>query len=185
MTFDELVAKCKSLRGIHERAEAQFFVILREAEVAYEQVWKEAGCSTFDQFLMSNHLCEPKRYRFFAIGLSRVGVDEAISNGAPWTVQRGRMDSEPREALEAFSERARAFVELEGVAPSDQTVRGWKAETTSKNALEHRTIQRVDELHRLREENKRLKADLAAAKKRIDELEGKGKEKRGKGPCAP
>ena len=183
MTFEELIAECKRLRGLHERAEAAFFVFLRTAEVEHADVWREAGCSTFDQFLTSNHLCEPGRYRFFAIGMSRVGVDEAIQNGAPWTIQRGKMDSEAPASLAAFTERARAFVALEGVAPSEQTVRTWKAETTSKNALEHRTIQRVDELSRLREENKRLKSELAAAHMRIAKLEEK-KTRQGKSKAA-
>lgn len=170
MTYEELVLECKRLRGIHERAEAEFFLFLIRAERELAEVWREAGCSDFAQFLRSNHLADTDRYRFFVIGTDRVGAAVAVRNGAPWTVERGRADNAPPEVLEAFAARASAFVETEGVAPAEQTVTGWRKEIVS-GAKPHNTIRRVDELAKLREENKRLKAELSAAKKRIVALE--------------
>ena len=172
MTYEKLVAECKRLRGLHERAEAEFFAFLVSAETDHAEIWKEAGCSDFEQFLRSNHLADTDRYRFFAIGLSRVGVQEAVTNGAPWTIQRGKLDQAPPKAIEEFTARARAFVETEGVAPSDQAVREWRSQAVAGHD-KHATIRRVDELSRLREENAKLKAELSAARRRIAELEGR------------
>ena len=170
MTYEQLVSECKRLRGRHERAEAEFYVFLMTAEREHSEVWQEAGCADFKQFLRSNHLCDTDKYRFFAIGVDRAGLDEALANGAPWTIERGRMDQAAPKAIEEFTNRARAFVETESVAPSEQTVREWRSQVAAR-ANEHATVRRVDELNRLREENKHLKAELKAAKARIAELE--------------
>jgi hypothetical protein len=172
MTYEHLIDECKRLRGRHQRAEAEFFVFLMSAEREHAAVWRDAGCVTFEQFLKSNHLCDPSRYRFFAIGVDRVGVGEALANGAFWTIERGRMDqATPPIAIQEFTARAHAFVETEGFAPSEQAVREWRSQVVA-SGKDHATVRKVNALARLREENKRLSAELKVAKTRITELEG-------------
>ena len=128
MTYEELVEKCKKLRGRHERAEAEYFVFLVEVETTMSDTWKGAGCATFDQFLRSNHLADSDRYRFFQIGLNQVGLSDALNNGVAWTTARGRINGASKDALEEFSARAKAFVEVENLAPAEQTVSEWARE---------------------------------------------------------
>lgn len=179
MTYNELVTQCKALRAAHERAEAQFLLFLMRAELECCEVWREAGCTDFDQFIRSNHLCEVQRYRFFAVGIERSSVDDALSNGAHWTVTLGMAPRPTSDFVEGFKARAVAFVATERVAPSEQTVRQWRAEL-SVPTREHGTIRKASELDRLREENRRLTAELTAAKARIAELEGQGRTKKHK-----
>lgn len=173
MTYEQLVEKCKELRLRAERSEAEFFIFLMMAEVDHADIWREAGCSDFDQFLYSNHLCKPSRYRLFVAGCNHTGVDAARTNGAAWTIEAGRMRQPTPEILEEFNNRAQAFVETTGTAPSEETSANWRRELDKPSADEHSTIRKASELHRLRAENAQLRADLASAKKRIGELEAK------------
>ncbi len=170
MTYEEMVAECKKMRSRHERAEAEFFLFLMKVDAEMSNVWREAGCSNFDQFLRSNHLTKPERYRAFALGVSKVGADAALANGAPWTMSAGSLSVTTPEALKSFAARATAFIEVENVAPSEEAVRQWRAELDTR-ATPPVGITRASELLRLREENKALRAKLAAAEKRIKELE--------------
>ena len=171
MTYEQLVAECKRLRGVSERAEAEFFAFLMRADREYEDVWRGNGCVSFRQFMTSNHLRDPDRYLFFAKGVDNVGLDAALANGAPWTIEIGRaaVKDQPM-VIEGLVERAAAFVETERVAPARMTVESWSRELLAPER-QHQTIQKADELHRLRAENQKLKAELAAAKARIAELE--------------
>lgn len=172
MNYEELIAECKRLRREAERAEATFLAFLMKCEKSYEEVWRGAGCETFDQFIRSNDLCKPDRYLLFAVGVGRVGLQAALANGAHWTIQAGRMRDPSDEILEAFQERATDFVSVHGVAPSNETAREWAAEL--QPARENTAGQaRASELRRLRAENARLRAELKAANARIEELEGK------------
>lgn len=172
MTYEHLVEECKRLRLRSEMAEAEFFAFLMVAERQHQSIWAEAGCTTFEQFLTSNHLCKPDRYRFFAIGVDRVGLDAALANGAYWTICAGRMPEPSKSDLQKFDDRAKAFVQLERTLPSEEAVRQWAAEIAGRET-EPRKIVQVGELERLREENRILHAKLAAAEKRIAELEGR------------
>lgn len=176
MTYEQLIEECKRMRARHERAEAEFFLFLMKVDVEHTETWREAGCSDFDQFLRSNHLGKPDRYRAFAAGVAKVGVEAALSNGAPWTMSAGVLAATTPEALPAFSARAEAFVASESVAPSEEAVRQWRAELDTR-ASPPAGISRASELVRLREENKVLRAKLAAAEARIAELTGATKKK--------
>jgi len=172
MDYEKLVSECKRLRLKSERAEAEFFAFLMVAERDHEGVWRGGGCDTFEQFLTSNHLCKQERYRFFAIGVDRVTLGAALANGAYWTIQAGKMHEPSKAALRDFGERARAFVELEKTAPSEEAARQWAAEITSRGRDPQKLAQ-VSELHRLRAENQELRAKLRASEKRVAELEAK------------
>lgn len=172
MTYENLVEECKRLRLLAERSEAEFLVFLMRAEREHEEIWKGGGCDTFEQFISSNHLIEPGRYRFFAIGVDRSSVDKAIEHGAHWTIQLGRMAKPSAGDVKRFSARAAAFVELEHVLPSEQAVRQWAAET-SANGREPQLIRQVGELAHLRAENQELRAKLRAAEREIETLKKK------------
>lgn len=170
MTYEELVAECKRLRGTAERAEAEFLIFLMLVEREHSEVWSEAGCDTFEQFIKSNTLCEFGRYRMFSIGVDRVGVDAARINGAHWTIAAGKEPAPSEKALKEFAARASAFVEVNGVAPSEQASRTWRAEVFGRTGKEHATVRKVDELHRLRAENDALRAENNALKKQLKAL---------------
>ena len=169
MTYENLVSECKRLRLRAEKSEAEYMIFLMRAEREHEDVWKGGGCDTFEQFISSNHLLEPGRYRFFAIGVDRSSVDKALDHGAHWTIQLGRMPKPSVGDVKRFSERAAAFVELERVLPSEQAVRQWAAET-SANGREPQQIRQVGELAHLRAENQELRAKLRAAEREIETL---------------
>ena len=177
MTYEQLVTECKRLRVETERAEVQFFLFLVKVEKEHADVWREAGCADFDQFLKSNHLTKPERYRFFLRGLDSVGEKMALENGVPWTISAGMLMLTTPEAMPSFEARAAAFVASERAAPSEEAVRQWRAEVDTR-AAPPVGITRATELMRLREENKKLRADLAAAQARIAELEGNAKLKK-------
>lgn len=171
MTIEELIEKCKQMRAKAERAAAAFFLWLREVETRdeYVEVWKDAGISTFRQFINFGKLCEPWRYEAFVRGLDRIGADEALRLGAHLTIEAGRTRDE--SALPELQKRASAFLETEHVAPSAQTVERWRRELDKPQRQKHTTIRRVDKIAQLEAENKRLKADLRAAEKKIAQLE--------------
>ena len=168
----EIIAEAKRLRVEYENAEARFFGFLMEVERDRAHVWKAAGCADYEQFLRSYHLVDPSRYRFFAMGADQVGIDLAVEHGAHWTVQRGKMSAAnaPKKAIREFEERARAFVEVEKVAPSEQAVREWKNEVLASDRV-HSVVRKQDRLHQLESENASLRRELAAAKKKIALLE--------------
>jgi len=170
MSYDDLVEECKRLRLASEMSEAKFFAFLMVAEREHAEIWQGAGCDTFEQFLTSNHLCKPERYRFFAIGVDRVGLDAALASGAYWTIQAGKMHEPTKQALKAFGERAAAFLEVEKTAPSEEASRQWAAEVSARGR-EPQKIAQVSELHRLRAENQELRHKLKLADKRVLELE--------------
>ena len=173
-----MVEECKRLRLQSEKAEASFFAFLMVAEREHAEVWQGGGCAEFKQFLTSNHLAKPDRYRFFAMGVDRVGLDTALAHGAHWTIQAGMMPAPTKKALSDFTQRAAAFVEMEHTAPAEETVRAWARELAA-NGREPQRVQQVSELHRLRAENRELRAKLQAAEKRIAELE-RSKKKAGR-----
>lgn len=146
------------------------------AETEYEEVWRDAGCESFDQFLSSNHLAKVDRYRSFRLGVERSSLTEALNHGASWTMALGHMASPSAKVTEEFTARAVAFLETEHVAPTEETVREWRAQVQGSQK-KHATIRKVDELNRLRAENATLKAENAALKKRIADLEDKSKKK--------
>lgn len=139
-------------------------------EREHEEIWKAAGCSDYIMFLRSNHLCKPDRYRDFARGVDRVGLDTALTNGAHWTIAAGQPEELSADAQAAFTRRAAAFVTTEGMAPTEETVREWKAQIVS-DGKDHLTLRRADRLAKLQAENEQLKAENAALKKRVQELE--------------
>lgn len=197
MSYEKLVEECKRLRLKGERAVAEFFAFLMIAEREHAEIWQGGGCETFEQFLNSNHLCDSSRYRFFAIGVDRVGLEVALENGAHWTIQAGRMIEPTKKALEDFGARARAFVETEKTAPSEKAVREWAAQINA-NGREPQKIKQVSELHRLRavvqeqqgatrivekqktelerlrEENQRLRAENLDLKAKLKAAEKRG-----------
>lgn len=172
MTYESLVNECKRLRTVHERAEVQLFLFLVKVESEYRDVWMNAGCDSFDQFLRSNHLPKPDRYKLFAHGLARCGVDDALAHDVGWVMMVG-MRPIDNTTLESLRERATAFREVEKTAPSEETSKMWRAELEPRSKPPE-VISRATELMRLREENKKLRADLAAAYVRIVDLERKG-----------
>jgi hypothetical protein len=172
MSYEQLVEECKRLRLKSEKAEAEFFAFLMVAEREHAEVWQGGGCADFQQFLASNHLADGRRYRFFAIGVDRVGLDTAIAHGAHWTIQAGMLPDPSPKVLRDFTERARAFVEMEHTAPAEQTVRTWAAEAVA-SGRDPKRVQQVSELHRLRAENQELRAKLRAAEKRAADAEAK------------
>jgi hypothetical protein len=171
MSYEKLVEECKRLRLKSERAEAEFFIFLLLAEQEQKEIWQGGGCDTFEQFLASNHLCRPDRYRFFAIGVERTSAETALANGAHWTIQAGRMPVPSKKALTDFSDRAAAFIEIENTAPSEEAVRQWAAEVNANGRQPGKIVQ-VGELHRLRAENQELRLKLRVAEQRIAVLEG-------------
>ncbi len=186
MNYEELVEQCKQFRAKAERAEAEFLAFLMLAEGAHDDVWKGAGCATFEQFLRSNHLCRPERYSAFVRGVDRVGKADALVNGAAWTIEASKFGDEHLAAIEQFSARATAFVETEKVAPSEETVREWRAQI-EQSTKEHSTVRRASELHRLRAENQKLRAELKSAQSLIVTLQGKleARGKKGAGGLQP
>lgn len=171
MTYEELINECRRLRLAHEQGEARFFVFLMEAESKHREVWSAFGHATFDTFLRSNHLVDTDRYAAFVRGVEKSSVSQAMSVGAPATIQLGRIRSANPDVSAEFIRRAEAFVSTENVVPSDQTAALWRRHLDAPEQ-EHRTIRKASELDRLRGENHRLKLELATAHKRIAELEG-------------
>lgn len=170
MTYEELVDECKRLRAAAEAAEGEFFRFLMRVERDHESVWREAGCSTFEQFLRSNNLVKVDRYALFVKGTERIGETNA-AKCVHSTIFIGRQpDPKPKQVAE-YIKRVDAFREVHRTAPSEEAAREWSKEVFRRPAEAHKTIRRVDELHRLREENKTLRSQLAAAHARIAELE--------------
>jgi len=172
MTYERLVEECKALRHKSEQSEAEFFLFLLVAERNHAEVWQGGGCETFDQFLASNHLCRYERYRFFSLGVDRTSAEMALANGAHWTIQAGKMVEPDKAVLDKFAARAIAFVEIEHVKPSEESVRQWAAEGNA-NGREPQKNRQVSEMARLRAENQDLKMKLRAAEREIMQLRSK------------
>lgn len=170
MTYETLLAECQRLRTEYEQGEARFFVFLMRAETEYQEVWKEFGHATFDTFLRSNHLCDVDRYTAFVRGVERSSVEKALHVGAATTISVGRLRTQSPEAAQEILRRADAFIATERVAPAEQTATEWRKDVERPDRA-HVTIRRADELTKLREENRRLKVELKAAQRRIQELE--------------
>ena len=168
-TYENLVTECKRLRHAAETSEAKFFLFLVSVERDYEEVWRAAGCDTFEQFVISNHLCKPDRYRLFVGGLDRTSADQALAHGAYWVIQAGKMRGPSADAMSEYATRATAFAELEHTSPSEETCRQWATELGAKPEMSG-VVRRVSELHRLRAENAELRAKLRAAERELATL---------------
>lgn len=172
-TYERLVEECKRLRTLVDKTEVSLFVFLMKAEREYESVWRDAGCASFAHFLQSNCLPRFDRYRFFAMGVDRVGLDAAQTYGVHWTCAAGRMDKPSKAALADFIKRAAAFLLKNHVAPSEESVRVWAAEVSPARDDEPKVVREASELARLRARVQELEAKLAAAEKTIAELKRK------------
>jgi hypothetical protein len=170
MTYEDLVEKCKELRRDAERAEVRYFLFLVACEREHSDVWKGGGCSTFEQFMRSNHLPEYDRYLAFRDGLDKRGVDAALQVGVPIMTKVGRLRDELGDTL---IRRALDFVKVEGVAPKDETVDGWARALPKEDAPGARTANRAAEIDRLREENRILKAECKTLRKENEDLKAK------------
>lgn len=188
MGYEQLVAECKRLRSEAERSEARFLAFLIVAEREYAPEWGSAGAADFEQFLRSNSLCDTDRYRLFRDGADKVGVDVAIQYGAHWAMQVGKMRDSKTSVISEFADRAAKFQEVNAVSPSEQVVTGWRQEleaaeraVAGESPKRVRAQLQVDELHKLRAENEKLKASLRAAERRVTQLESELAEVRRKG----
>lgn len=171
MTYEELVAECKRFRHEAEQLEARFFVFLMKCEKEHADVWRGAGCATFEQFIRSNNLCQNEsRYLAFRDGCAKCGVDMAVEHGVHWTIALGKLREEMPEEMVA---RAQAFVQIHHTAPSEQQVRDWVRDLPKDKPVADVNIRRVDELAKLREENRLLRAELSNAKREIAMLQKK------------
>jgi hypothetical protein len=169
MTYEELVETAKTLRLKSERAEAEFFAFLLRAEEDAEDVWREAGCSTFEQFVRSNQLCEFDRYANFARGVERTSIEQALANGAHWTMQVGKMHDPTKGVIEQFAAKARAFLEVHNVAPAEKTVQSW-AKELSTPAGSTGAIRQVGELSQLRARVQELESEARRLRKENEKL---------------
>jgi hypothetical protein len=169
MTYEELVETAKALRLKSERAEAEFFAFLLRAEADAGDVWREAGCATFEQFVRSNQLCEFDRYANFARGVERTSLEDALANGAHWAMQVGKMHEPSKGLLAQFSEKASAFLEVHNVAPSEKTVQSWARELAQPPGPTG-AIRQVSELAQLRAKVQVLEAEARKLRKENERL---------------
>jgi hypothetical protein len=158
MNYEQLVERCKELRARHERARSEFFLFLMQVESEHEETWKAAGVESFDQFVECHKLCQVHLYRLFVAGCNREGSEKALTNGAAWTIEMGRLRQPTPELSKEMGKRADSFIEVNHVPPSEQTVERWRLELDKAPASEHGTVRKASELHRLRAENQMLLA---------------------------
>lgn len=168
--YDALVAECKKLRAKAEVAGAEFFLFLMRTEAEKMDLLQEFGCETIDFFINSNHLCKVDRYHLFKRGVERTSVEDALKYGASWTMANGH-DAVSDQVTQALRQRAEEFVETMKVAPSEETVKTWRAEASPPRIGPSKQAEQRSEVERLRAENQALRAKLKAAEKRISDLE--------------
>lgn len=177
--FKQLVEKARQLRSESEKAEARFFAFLMTFEREHESAWRAAGCSHFDQVINSNQLCKTERYHWFVEGVNRIGLEAALEMGYPATAEAGKRQPLQPEFLEAYKERVVSFISNAGVVPSEETAHRMRLEV-EPSSVTNMGGRRVDELSKLRAENAKLRADLAAANSIIKRLNGELETKKGK-----
>lgn len=167
MKLEDIIREAKRLRDSAERARSEFFIFLRRIERDEEETWGAAGCASFDMFLTTHHLCESAGYREFVAGMEVLGGEQAALTAGAEATRAARRLNAPG-AAEQFVRQCEAFREVNGVAPSEETARGYVAQLQPRppNVIRH-----ASELHQLRAENARLKAELRQAQRKVKELE--------------
>lgn len=159
MTYEQLVATLKKFRRDAESAEAEYFIQLVVTEREREAVWRSGGCETYRAFLVSNDLCEVRRYELFACGLDRVGVKQARAHGVGWTVQAGAFRDPAPERIQEYAKLAASFEGRHNTAPSEQSAERMRQATDAPPARNTRETDAA-KASRLSAENKELRAQI-------------------------
>jgi hypothetical protein len=77
-TVEQIVADLAELRRVRESADARLMMAIVEIEDGPDmETIRSFGCETIDQFLKSNGICDPARYRNFRAGFTKLGDDKA------------------------------------------------------------------------------------------------------------
>jgi hypothetical protein len=171
MNIETFIRKAKQLRAHADEAERNFLLFLVSGE-ADRDMWQSSGSITFDSFLKSTGLCEPSRYRNFRAA-NEVAPKLVASVGAHAAVQAGSFKT-PRAVREVL-EQSKIWEATNGVTISEQSAEKIAGEVRTRIAT-HSTgnrsyavlvadLERVSlERNRLIEENKNLRAEIAALK---------------------
>lgn len=173
----DLIDRFKQLRGDYQRSEAKFLLFVMEAEVKFGFIWKATGVANFSQFLKSNHICDTGRYEAFVEGMRRSSVEKALSYGADWIVQLGKVQAPSKKAIEEFVKKTDSFVQQNNTPPRLNTIREMKREVfkaandTKKNVTTRGRSVTVNLTQRLTEENKRLREENMTLTQRCQQLE--------------
>lgn len=189
MNIEQIINQCRKLRNAFERDEAKFFLGLVEIERTSMETITLAGHETFEVFLKRHELCEPTRYAKFAKGLALTTREKAEKMGTHAVMALA--SARKPQNVPKFEAAVIAWQEERGgVAPSRETSHRILRQVDPREEVPQVT-RTVTEINRLRaenselqlvkkqaeksltlaEENKALRAELQAAKKRIRDLE--------------
>jgi len=176
-SYDELLGWLREGRATFERAEVDWFLRLREVELACMELITEAGCETFGRFLKSNKLCEPSRYEAFCKGLARVDEHTAREMGTDAVIRLCDVRDEEKvsevvHAVSAWRE------EHGGVFPTNETARKIVRQCDPREELPQ-AVKRQSAAASLEAQLQKARADLRAEQAknrklqaRVTQLEG-------------
>lgn len=165
-SLDDFINYARKLRDASEEAEARFLVFLREFELTREDLWKTGGVISYESFLQTMQLINPARYRNFCAGAKL--IKDPIAAGSAATQAAAGFRSPTIEALEKFEQNAAAFREVHGVAPSEQTARGWVKQLDDTGP---KVVRQASRLRQLEAENQALRAENRALKSKLAKTE--------------
>lgn len=170
MTYNKILGICRSLRRKFEQDEARFFLGLVGIEAEHMDIIVNGGHDSFAQYLRRNELCDATRYLSFKAGLRHLEESEkALELGAPAVMALAsiRQTGNVPKYEEAVMAWAR---ERGGIVPSRQTAAKILRQVDPREEIP-KDMKTVSLVAKLRAENQRLRAELAAAEKKIRDLE--------------
>lgn len=158
ITVDWLVSTARVFREAGEMWQTAFFLFLYEVERLHMDTLRAGGIDTFELFLKKNNLCSSARYRSFVRGLKTLKRKVVVRVGAEATIAASQMTS--KDFVKPYVEAVESWIDDKGgVRPSGQTAATLLRQVDPRAEVP-KAVKRQSELRRLREEVKKLKAQL-------------------------